>query len=76
MQAVTTATTGTATTTTITAVTTTTTITTISTATTTKAKSIKVKFSGNIEGVVDIKRNTLCAYRLSKGRISNILGTA
>ena len=51
------------------------TTTTVNTATT-KAKGLKVKILKNIEGEVELNQNTLCACRLSKGRVSNILGTA
>ena len=35
-----------------------------------KAKGMKVKISGNIEGKVELNQNTVCAFKLSKGRIS------
>ena len=40
------------------------------------SKGIKVKLSGNGEGVVELTQNTLCACRLSIGRVSSISGTA
>ena len=46
--------------------TTTTIITTCCTATTTKAKDIKLKISGNVEGEVELNQSTLSACRLSK----------